>query len=83
MQKAFAEIPFKRDLGQYDNKIIECSYQNGKWHFLRHRTDKSFPNALRTFIVLNIFFYESYLFSLILDTAFGKFKDSFDFCFLD
>ena len=82
MQSKFAEILFTRDLCQYDNKIIECSYQNGKWHFLRHRTDKSFPNALRMFIVLN-FFYENCLFSLILDTAFGKFKDSSDFSFLN
>eukprot|EP00803_Ostreobium_quekettii_P000704 evm.model.scf_1608.1 EVM.evm.TU.scf_1608.1 scf_1608:17316-27998(-) len=42
-----AEVVFTdgRDAHQYDGKIIECSYQNGKWPFLRERVDKSTPNA--------------------------------------
>jgi len=47
MQTPFATMRYSRELRQYDNKIIECSY-NGQWHFHRHRTDKSFPNAKET-----------------------------------
>ncbi|CAF3676509.1 unnamed protein product [Rotaria socialis] len=48
MQQPFANIPWSKELRQYDNKIIECSYRDHKWHFHRQRTDKSFPNAKET-----------------------------------
>ncbi|ESO07461.1 hypothetical protein HELRODRAFT_138360, partial [Helobdella robusta] len=30
-----------------DQKIIVCKWENG-WHFMRQRTDKSFPNHYKT-----------------------------------
>ncbi|KAG8538280.1 hypothetical protein GDO81_022930, partial [Engystomops pustulosus] len=37
-----------KDLKQYDNKIIECKFENNCWVFMRQRVDKSFPNAYET-----------------------------------
>lgn len=37
-----------KDLKQYDNKIIECKFENNSWVFMRQRIDKSFPNAYST-----------------------------------
>uniref|UniRef100_A0A674IKA8 mRNA-capping enzyme n=1 Tax=Terrapene triunguis TaxID=2587831 RepID=A0A674IKA8_9SAUR len=37
-----------RELKQYDNKIIECKFENNSWVFMRQRIDKSFPNAYNT-----------------------------------
>ena len=37
-----------KELKQYDNKIIECEFENNSWVFMRQRTDKSFPNAYNT-----------------------------------
>lgn len=39
-----------RDPSLYDGKIIECSYANDKWQFLRERIDKSTPNAKHVYI---------------------------------
>ena len=38
----FAQMIFKRDLKQYDNKIIECKFdqRNNTWVFMRERKDK-------------------------------------------
>jgi hypothetical protein len=68
-------MPYTRVLREYDNKIIECSYRNSQWHFHRHRTDKSFPNAKGIFIFRNVFFffYFYYLCLSFLETAYGKF----------
>ncbi|XP_034017911.1 mRNA-capping enzyme [Thalassophryne amazonica] len=44
----FAEIKFTRDLKQYDNKIVECTFVNNSWIFMRQRVDKSFPNSFDT-----------------------------------
>ncbi|CAF0897849.1 unnamed protein product [Adineta ricciae] len=44
----FTYMRFTPSLRQYDNKIIECSFYKGEWHFHRERTDKSFPNAKET-----------------------------------
>ncbi|CAG0898456.1 unnamed protein product [Darwinula stevensoni] len=44
----FAEMKVTRDLRQYNNKIIECKFENPHWVFMRERTDKSFPNAYET-----------------------------------
>ncbi len=37
-------------LKEYDNKIIECSWnpKKNEWTFMRERTDKSFPNSFAT-----------------------------------
>jgi mRNA-capping enzyme len=45
MKSPFTIMRYTPELREYDNKIIECSYHNKQWHFHRHRTDKSFPNA--------------------------------------
>lgn len=37
-----------KDLKQYDNKIIECTFKNNTWVFMRQRIDKSFPNSYDT-----------------------------------
>ncbi len=52
---SFAKMRYTPQLRLYDNKIIECSY-NAQWHFHRHRTDKSFPNALGILIFRNCFY---------------------------
>lgn len=44
----FGAIRCRKDLEQYDGKIIECKYENKQWVFMRERTDKSFPNAFNT-----------------------------------
>lgn len=43
----FAEMKAK-GLKEYDNKIIECKWENNSWVFMRERTDKSFPNGYKT-----------------------------------
>ena len=45
-----AEIKLTKELGQYNNKIIECKFdmESNSWVFMRERTDKSFPNAYST-----------------------------------
>lgn len=37
-----------KELKQYDNKIIECTFANDSWVFMRQRVDKSFPNSYDT-----------------------------------
>ncbi|KAM8954080.1 mRNA-capping enzyme [Pelodytes ibericus] len=46
--RPFSQIKVTRDLKQYDNKIIECKFENNCWVFMRQRIDKSFPNAYDT-----------------------------------
>ncbi|XP_032340768.1 mRNA-capping enzyme [Camelus ferus] len=46
--RPFAQIKVTKELKQYDNKIIECKFENNSWVFMRQRTDKSFPNAYNT-----------------------------------
>lgn len=33
---------------EFDNKIVECKYEDNQWKFMRERIDKSFPNSLNT-----------------------------------
>ncbi|KAK9956337.1 hypothetical protein ABG768_014078 [Culter alburnus] len=44
----FAQMKITKDLKQYDNKIIECTFVNNTWVFMRQRVDKSFPNSYDT-----------------------------------
>ncbi|KAJ8270805.1 hypothetical protein GJAV_G00119480 [Gymnothorax javanicus] len=46
--RPFAQMKATKDLKQYDNKIIECTFANNSWVFMRQRVDKSFPNAYET-----------------------------------
>lgn len=44
----FAQIKVNKELRAYDNKIIECKFENNSWVIMRERVDKSFPNAYDT-----------------------------------
>ncbi|CAF1215728.1 unnamed protein product [Didymodactylos carnosus] len=44
----FAQMKYSSSLKEYDNKIVECIFRDGQWHFLKERLDKSFPNAIET-----------------------------------
>jgi len=50
MDKPYAQMIFKRELKEYDNKIIECKFnqKSNSWAFMRERRDKSFPNHITT-----------------------------------
>jgi len=45
-----AMIKLTKELKQLNNKIVECKYDamTGQWIFMRERTDKSFPNSMKT-----------------------------------
>ncbi|KAM9354055.1 mRNA-capping enzyme [Pholidichthys leucotaenia] len=47
-ENPFAKIKVTKELRQYDNKIIECTFSNNSWVFMRQRVDKSFPNSYNT-----------------------------------
>uniref|UniRef100_A0AAF5CZB4 mRNA-capping enzyme n=1 Tax=Strongyloides stercoralis TaxID=6248 RepID=A0AAF5CZB4_STRER len=47
-QKPFAQMKATKSLQKYDGKIIECNFINNQWTFMRERTDKSWPNGLKT-----------------------------------
>uniref|UniRef100_A0A0N4Z0I5 mRNA-capping enzyme n=1 Tax=Parastrongyloides trichosuri TaxID=131310 RepID=A0A0N4Z0I5_PARTI len=44
----FAQMKATKTLQKYDGKIIECNFVNNQWTFMRERTDKSYPNAIKT-----------------------------------
>lgn len=44
----FSTIKINKTLRGLNGRIIECKWDNGQWKFMRERTDKSFPNALKT-----------------------------------
>ncbi|XP_072355877.1 mRNA-capping enzyme isoform X2 [Scyliorhinus torazame] len=44
----FAQMKVNKELRMYDNKIIECKFENNSWVIMRERVDKSFPNAYDT-----------------------------------
>lgn len=46
--RPFAKMKATKELKQYDNKIIECSFADNSWVFMRQRMDKSFPNSYDT-----------------------------------
>uniref|UniRef100_A0A671XVP3 mRNA-capping enzyme n=1 Tax=Sparus aurata TaxID=8175 RepID=A0A671XVP3_SPAAU len=46
--RPFANMKATKELKQYDNKIIECTFANNTWVFMRQRVDKSFPNSYDT-----------------------------------
>lgn len=50
--RPFAQMRATRELKQYDNKIIECTFANDSWVFMRQRIDKSFPNSYDTAIAV-------------------------------
>uniref|UniRef100_A0A3Q2PYN2 mRNA-capping enzyme n=1 Tax=Fundulus heteroclitus TaxID=8078 RepID=A0A3Q2PYN2_FUNHE len=47
-ERPFAKMRATKELKQYDNKIIECTFANNSWVFMRQRVDKSFPNSYDT-----------------------------------
>lgn len=50
LDKPFDYIKVTKALKNYNNKIIECRYNehNKGWELMRERTDKSYPNAFTT-----------------------------------
>ena len=46
----FSELDLKlnKEARQYHGRIIECSFKDNKWKFLRVRDDKSYPNSFDT-----------------------------------
>ncbi|KAF3850071.1 hypothetical protein F7725_019790 [Dissostichus mawsoni] len=46
--RPFAKMKATKELKLYDNKIIECTFANSTWVFMRQRVDKSFPNSYDT-----------------------------------
>ncbi|XP_034436023.1 mRNA-capping enzyme isoform X3 [Hippoglossus hippoglossus] len=46
--RPFAQMKASKELRQYDNKIIECTFASNSWVFMRQRVDKSFPNSYET-----------------------------------
>lgn len=46
--RPFAQMKINKELKKYDNKIIECTFVNNSWVFMRQRTDKSYPNSYDT-----------------------------------
>uniref|UniRef100_H2ZH28 mRNA-capping enzyme n=1 Tax=Ciona savignyi TaxID=51511 RepID=H2ZH28_CIOSA len=52
LDSPFSQMKVTKDLKAYNNKIIECTYANNSWKFMRERTDKSFPNSYTTAIAV-------------------------------
>ncbi|XP_043219456.1 mRNA-capping enzyme-like isoform X1 [Amphibalanus amphitrite] len=48
LQSPFAQIKLTKELKALNNKIIECTFENNQWVFMRERTDKSYPNGYET-----------------------------------
>ncbi|XP_068199269.1 mRNA-capping enzyme [Antennarius striatus] len=48
----FAKMKVTKEMKQYNNKIIECTFANDSWVFMRQRVDKSFPNSYVTAIAV-------------------------------
>lgn len=46
--RPFANMKATKELKLYDNKIIECKFENNSWVFMRQRVDKSYPNSYDT-----------------------------------
>ncbi|KAK6295091.1 hypothetical protein J4Q44_G00343170 [Coregonus suidteri] len=44
----FTKMKASKELKQYNNKIIECSFNDNTWVFMRQTVDKSFPNSYDT-----------------------------------
>ncbi|XP_022820848.1 mRNA-capping enzyme isoform X2 [Spodoptera litura] len=48
LDQPFASMKVTKDIKHLDNKIIECTFEQGRWVFMRERTDKSYPNSYNT-----------------------------------
>ncbi|XP_034936399.1 mRNA-capping enzyme-like [Chelonus insularis] len=48
LKEPFDHIKITKAIKDLHNKIIECTFENGHWVFMRERTDKSFPNSFTT-----------------------------------
>ncbi|XP_063975438.1 mRNA-capping enzyme [Diachasmimorpha longicaudata] len=48
LDRPFAFITKIKGCKELNDKIIECKFEEGKWIFMRERTDKSFPNSFNT-----------------------------------
>ncbi|XP_019851712.1 PREDICTED: mRNA-capping enzyme-like isoform X4 [Amphimedon queenslandica] len=45
---SYLDLQVNKDAKKHSKKIIECSFVNNKWKFLRVRTDKGFPDSIET-----------------------------------
>lgn len=41
-------MKYTKALKDLNGKIVECKYENNQWKFMRERTDKSYPNSIKT-----------------------------------
>ncbi|XP_034949982.1 mRNA-capping enzyme-like [Chelonus insularis] len=48
LSEPYSSIPVTREIEKLDNKIIKCSFKNGRWIFMRERSDKYLPNSFTT-----------------------------------
>ncbi|XP_034937783.1 mRNA-capping enzyme-like [Chelonus insularis] len=48
LTEPFDCIKITKEIKDLNNAIIECKFENGRWVFMRQRTDKSFPNSFTT-----------------------------------
>ncbi|XP_034935674.1 mRNA-capping enzyme-like [Chelonus insularis] len=48
LSEPYSSIPITKEIEKLDDKIIECSFKNGRWVYMRERTDRYFPNSFRT-----------------------------------
>ena len=48
LTRPFDQIELTKVIRNLNDKIIECKRENGKWVFMRERTDKAFPNSYGT-----------------------------------
>ncbi|CAG9784640.1 unnamed protein product [Diatraea saccharalis] len=48
----FASMKVTKDIKDLNNKIIECTFKNNEWVFMRERTDKSYPNSYTTAVAV-------------------------------
>ena len=48
MLDIFPVFQYTKDLKELDGKIIECAWDGKQWIYMRQRTDKSFPNSIKT-----------------------------------
>lgn len=44
----YSKMKVTKQIKDLNNAIIECKFENDQWVFMRERTDKSFPNSVKT-----------------------------------
>jgi hypothetical protein len=78
LDRPFSQIKVTKQLKEYDKKIIECTWENKAWKFMRERTDKSFPNAYKTAVGELLFLFRDEILPDFCAKIFFFFKDEND-----